>query len=314
MALKITDFLTMSDNKTFSTMKRAMGKGVVTDSENYLYKHNENSRYLIVAHLDTVCDAGFKHIVTDIEKQCISNVNGILGADDRAGCFMVYQLLKNTKLPDFDVLITNYEECGGLGVGRFIKDKVINLENIRLFIELDRMGANEYVSYTPLPDQVKTYIEKFGFKENRGSYSDIADLSEEYLVPSLNLSVGYYHQHTKKEYLNLKEMKEISRKMNFIISNPIDQLYPIEIDDFYNTNVFYESEEPIVCPTCGADAYELDGYCYECGSHLDWCNDECFHKDQCANGHFRVDFYDDDCQDCKYFTSNMLNTDRAVYQ
>lgn len=205
-------------------------KNIETDRDNYIYAVG-TGEVCLVAHIDTVRAKIHEPVMLSVQRNVIRNVKGILGADDRAGVYGILEVIKtcasqNTPLPS--VLFTNYEEHGGRGVKKFIASKKFQSENIKLLVELDRKGCNEYVFYSlTLPKPIKDYIESFGFKEERGSYSDISDLTAEYLIPSVNLSVGYYSQHTSNEKLHYDELLMTIDRVVDICCDPPTKLHPV---------------------------------------------------------------------------------------
>lgn len=209
------------------------GEIVETDLENYFFIKG-NIPLCFVAHIDTVRTKKDK-MNLKIENNIITNSGGILGADDRAGVyglFKIYEsLLDDREIPSF--LFTNYEEVGGVGVKSFI-DTYNKLENVNLFIELDRRGTDEYVTYVDVSKEVENYIESFGFIPSVGSYSDIADLAEHYLIPAVNISIGYYSQHTNKERLVIDAMNMNIQRCIDMAHNPIEELYPINLDNLWS--------------------------------------------------------------------------------
>jgi len=208
----------------------------------FMFKQNR-SPICFVAHIDTVRD-NVLPVVLEKTNNVIRNKNGILGADDRAGVFAILQIYKKCMkkgLPLPNVLFTDLEETGGMGAKEFctiVQEQ--ELEGIRLFIEYDRKGANQWIDYTEaISIHVSKYLNSFGYHENAGSYSDVFDIAETFLIPAINLSIGYYEQHTTKEYLVLDEMwLNINRGIQ-MVKNPIEELYPLEfIYDSYQNNSY----------------------------------------------------------------------------
>ena len=156
---------------------------------------------------------------------------GILGADDRAGvmsCILIDSICKKQGTTPPSILLTNKEESGGQGVKKFLKDCTEDaLIDTRLFLGLDRKGNGEYVQYIDIVDEVKKYIESFGFVKGYGSYSDSKDVSRAWSIPSVNLSVGYYDAHGKSESLHLDEMMLTVNRVMEIIKDPIGQRYEV---------------------------------------------------------------------------------------
>lgn len=243
----IKEIIQMSDKEIIKVIfEKFKNKNIVTDGENYFYIPG-NTSLCMVAHIDTVRDKK-KKVNLKVTDNIISNKNGILGADDRAGVYLLlslYNRLPQRYMPHF--LFTNYEESGGTGVKAFCS-MYPQLENINLFIEWDRQGADEYVTYVMVSKKIDEYIQSFGYIEGNGSYSDVYDLSAHYKIPSVNCSVGYYHQHTKKEFLVLDILELNLKRAMDICYHPIQKLYkikeisPVVYDNsylFYNYHGYY---------------------------------------------------------------------------
>ena len=226
-----------------------LGLKVIEDGENYIFYEASNSPLCLVAHIDTIKR---EQVKLEQSQNIIRNKYGVLGADDRAGVYGIIQLLylcREHNVPYPSVLFTNFEEQGGIGVKCFIDDwsHAEPFKNTWLFIELDRANANQYVYYSwDLPFEVKNYVESFGFVEQHGSYSDIADLTEAFLIPSVNLSVGYYNQHTAHEQLHVDELQLTINRVFAMLQNPIEQLYPVDqsfYEDYWNEDELLSEED-----------------------------------------------------------------------
>ena len=75
---------------------------------------------LLIAHMDTVHKEICKDIVEENGK--ISSPQGI-GGDDRCGCFMIMNIVKELKC---SVLFCEDEEIGGIGARKFVKSDVFD--------------------------------------------------------------------------------------------------------------------------------------------------------------------------------------------
>lgn len=232
---------------------------VQTDFNNYAVAQG-TSPIALVAHVDTV-SWGTKGMTLAWSKNVLRNEEGILGADDRAGVFGILEVVKKAKKLNLampTVIFTNHEESGGRGVKQFIKDKVFSGEGTNIFVELDRKGCNEYVYYTSsLPKQVKDYIESFGYCQKDGSYSDIMDLAFAYKIPAINLSIGYYSQHTQFETLHWDEMCLTINRVIEMIADPIPALYRLSDTDCRSWSGGYSRY--------GGGNYHGGEYCYASG-------------------------------------------------
>lgn len=165
-------------------------------------KGTRDNKILLVAHADTVWEAYGRptRFELKIEDDIISNAYGGLGADDRAGCAMVW-LLRDM---GHSILITAGEEFGGMGSKFLVKsnpDIRAEIDKHAFILELDRRYIKEYKCYDVATDAFKRYIEEStGYAEsNRGGFTDICILCQE--ICGVNLSVGYFNEHTNEEYL-----------------------------------------------------------------------------------------------------------------
>lgn len=183
--------------------------------------------FVIVSHIDTV---SIKQVALKVTSNVVRNTAGALGADDRAGVYAALKIYQKAVVKPH-LLFTDLEEVGGIGA-KEVADTLPCPDGVKLLIELDRRGCNEWVSYEEQHKKVKKYIEKFGFVEEYGSYSDIADIAPMWNKASVNLSVGYYDQHTAKERLHIDEMELTIQRVLNMIRNPIAKDYPPPEDEY----------------------------------------------------------------------------------
>ena len=185
---------------------------------------------MLVAHIDTVhrTQCTDRDIFINNTRNIIKSDNGI-GGDDRCGVFMIMDIIKKTKHRPY-IVFTEDEECGGLGAKKFVKRYNKNNTDINFMIELDRMNANDSVYYDLDNKDFEDYINKFGFKTAHGSYTDICELCPAFNCAGVNLSCGYYKQHTTNEYVNITEMLATIYKVVRILEDfkPEDKFMWIE--------------------------------------------------------------------------------------
>ena len=139
---------------------------------------------------------------------------GILGADDRAGIATILTIINY--MPKFDgklkVSFYREEEIGCVGSTK--SDKSF-LDDVDLSITFDRRGSSDIVvgSFTQpfacneVGDWLETLSQANGFKYKpiEGGISDAMTVSE-HGINAVNLSVGYYNEHTYNEYLVFSEL------------------------------------------------------------------------------------------------------------
>ena len=176
-----------------------------------------DDRVLLTAHADTVFGLEGRHRVKfDGERYTSLEEEDGIGADDRAGCAILWQLRES----GHSLLITNGEERGCVGA------RAIRQHNPELYeelnchsymLEFDRRNAKDYKVYDiPVTREFKRFIEiETGFTEpDNLSSTDIRVLCWD--ICGANLSVGYNYEHTELAYLVLEEWQNtlnIARKL-----------------------------------------------------------------------------------------------------
>lgn len=220
----------------------------------------------LVAHLDTVFNFPAQDVYFDREKQVIWSPDG-LGADDRAGVLGILNIIRDKAKYRPWIFLTTNEEKGGLGACALAEEVVA--PPLKFLIELDRRGKNDCVFYDCNTADFKKYIESFGFKEAKGSFSDISFLMSEWNMCGVNLSIGYEDEHTYTETFFVQHWDETVQKVKTILSQ---ESYP----DF----VFEETESYYTrCSKCGKANYTFETipvgkeiYCIDCAvKYVEWC-------------------------------------------
>lgn len=175
---------------------------------------------LLVAHMDTVHKEPPKEFI--LNKGVLSSPQGI-GGDDRCGIYMIFEILKHHNC---SVLFTCDEETSGRGAEAFC-DKLADIEakikqklEFNYIIQLDRRNSNDAVFYDCDNPEFEAFIESTGYyKTTWGTFSDISVIAPELGAAAVNLSCGYYQEHTLNEYVNLSEMEEGIQAVLEIIDN-----------------------------------------------------------------------------------------------
>lgn len=194
-------------------------EGAKVSEGQYVYvPGTRKDRLLLVAHADTVLSgAGNPIWMGDV---CLSAASDFfpagsgygrgaaLGADDRAGCAMLWGMAKS----GHSLLITNGEERGLVGARRAAAELKEELKEHGFAIEVDRRGSGQAVFYSVATKEFKEHIlgllgehdaGKKEWKECQGSVSDISHICEEVGICGVNLSAGYIGEHTDREILVL---------------------------------------------------------------------------------------------------------------
>ena len=161
---------------------------------------------LLIAHGD-VYRGGIKEVSLVEKEGVIRNEHGILGGDDRAGCAMLWQL----RNMGHGVLVTDGEEPGSYGA-EFLKKSFPELfeelnQKYQFMIQIDRCGAADFKCYKVGTDEFRAYVEEKTTRTepDRDRGTDICHLCEK--ICGVNLSCGYYQEHTASEYIVKEEWR-----------------------------------------------------------------------------------------------------------
>lgn len=192
-------------------LKSKYGQHNFYQTEDYCYAMGDIP-ILLVAHLDTVWP-NKPTIMSNSDYSVWMGRHG-LGADDRAGVYAIVKLLRWGYKPS--ILFTTGEEAGGLGALAFIKDFPEPPVPTKYVIEIDRRGKGQAVYYDCANSKFEEYVTSFGFKTHKGIFSDISFICPLWDIAGVNLSAGYYNEHTEYETLKIEDLNytiERVRKM-----------------------------------------------------------------------------------------------------
>ena len=193
------------------------------EKNNFVYVPGSRSdRVVLIAHADTVWDEYYLKQLSPFDDPGLDEIldhtahapetdgefiyqkgtpDWGLGADDRAGCAMLW-LLRNS---GHSLLVTDGEEAGQIGA-RHLMDAypalAEELNRHRHMLQLDRRGGTDYKTYNlPVTAEFCRFIEaQTGYADaGKTSRTDIITLCRK--VCGANLSVGYYNEHTPQEVL-----------------------------------------------------------------------------------------------------------------
>lgn len=144
-----------------------------------------------------------------------------IGGDDRCGIYAILQMLKLGHRPS--VLFCMGEEIGCRGSCKFTLDHAKDfLSDINAFIQIDRRGSHDCVRYSDNNDALTKAIEQFDFKHAWGSCTDISVLMPHFGISGVNLSSGYYHEHSgETEYVSVKDVNHLLVRLNKILKSDI---------------------------------------------------------------------------------------------
>ena len=214
---------------THSDNGQRLGRSIL-DRYGYTVQHATTWCYgegdipvLLVAHTDTV----FPHPPTQIlyarKQGIISGTYGI-GADDRAGVWAIARLLREGYRPH--VLFTDLEECGAHGATDASYD--LRKPDVHCIIQIDRRGSDDAVYYGCGNLTFQQYVTDHGFTTAQGSFSDISILAPAWNIAAVNVSAGYYHEHTEHECLHLNQLDATIDRVDAMLRDPPDHVHKYE--------------------------------------------------------------------------------------
>lgn len=200
----LTEFMTMTVDQVydrFKTLPHAVVRGEC-DQRFLFMPGKRKDRVLLVAHSDTVRLSAKPPSLT-IDGNTMRGKNEIIGADDRAGCAILWMLRES----GHSLFIPDAEENGGIGSAWAMSSPEWknHLNKTHQFaIQFDRANSKDLVYYDVGTAKFAKYCEdSTGFKSTTGSFSDIAVICKE--ICGVNMSVGYYGQHGNTERIELDE-------------------------------------------------------------------------------------------------------------
>ena len=214
-----------TDQAIFNTLVKMSQKTLMRSMYTYLKKYyNEKNIFLtedfilcegeapimLVAHMDTVFKVPPSQIYYDQKQGVMWSPQG-LGADDRAGVFLIWKIVQSGLRPH--ICLTTNEEVGGLGAAQLVKTCPKSIFPCKYIVELDRQGTNDCVFYSCANQQFQEFVEGYGFITSWGTYSDISAICPAWHIAGVNLSVGYQNEHREIETLNIRAMMDTYKKV-----------------------------------------------------------------------------------------------------
>lgn len=163
-----------------------------------------------------------------------------LGADCTTGVWLILEMIK-AKVPGLYIVHTG-EECGGIGSSAIVKDKPLWMENTIAAISFDRYGTNSIITHQM---GLRTCSESFSSdlesilnlnlkSDSGGVYTDSYEYADD-ISECTNISVGYYNQHTSKEYQDVDfalKLRDALIKADWSKLKPYRDPTVMEYDDY----------------------------------------------------------------------------------
>lgn len=197
----------------------------------FVPKNLNQPKPALCCHTDTVFSEPLKRKKIGIKNDILFSKHKSLGlgADDRAGCYVLLKTMQEYA-EDFIFCFFDGEESGCIGSIAFNGQAIAPL--VKLWVGFDRRGFKDVVCYGNENKELNTLIDSNyfeGYSSAMGSCSDVLTLSDETDIACVNFSTGYQREHSKKETLSLKGLAKVFGVIPKLIELPDSQ---IKIDIF----------------------------------------------------------------------------------
>lgn len=267
----------------YKKLQKSYGKKSVVRTKDFLVAKG-SIPVALVAHVDTVFTSPPKEeeIFYDSEKNVMWSEVG-LGADDRAGVFSILKIIERGYRPH--IIFTTAEEKGGIGASLLTSRFPDPFTEIKYLIELDRRGIDDCVFYDSMNIDFIEYVESFGFKEQRGLFSDISIICPAWDRAGVNLSIGYRNEHSYIETLHLNHMYATIEKVIHMLEDA-DSINIFKYEGYFQTEMDL-NDYITECSVCGKLIYSyesipvineeglIETFCSACltdeEDNLSWC-------------------------------------------
>lgn len=216
----------------------------------------------LIAHMDTVFSSLPREFFYDQEQKVLWSPTGA-GFDDRAGIYAIISILEDTNYYP-SVIFLDQEEHGGIGARALIHRFKKCPFACNALIELDRANFNDSVFYDCDNKAFEKYINKFGFKTNWGTFSDISVIAPAWGIAAVNLSIGYVDEHFATERLYTKQCDKTIKRVTNILRDindkgiPFFKYIPFIYQNYhsYTPTGFFDN----MCLMCGKELKEGETY------------------------------------------------------
>jgi len=178
------------------------------------------SRTLFIAHVDTVHKETGANKIRKTASTWYAD-GAALGADDGAGVAMLMHMIHSGINGYY--IFSQGEECGGIGAKYLEKNHADLLKQFDRAIAFDRRGTDSIISHQgwsrcasdtfcqALADALNLHDENLMYTpDDTGVYTDTAEFTD--IIPECtNISVGYDHEHSQQECLNINHYELLSQ-------------------------------------------------------------------------------------------------------
>lgn len=192
-------------------------RGRSVDRKNGYVISNGTFPVMLVCHMDTVHDKPVCDLCMSRNGRVLMSPQGI-GGDDRCGVMMALEISKEF---DCTLLFCEDEEIGSQGAKDFVRDR--KFPDVKYIVEMDRRGNDDCVFYNCDNAEFEKFVVDSGFKTALGSFSDISVLAPAMGVAAVNISAGYFNEHTLHESVDLDIVARNIQKIKAMLRKPCDK-------------------------------------------------------------------------------------------
>ena len=204
----------------YLTLKQYYNKDDLIYDEGFIVA--KGSKVALISHLDTIHQLVPTEIYYDRDQGVIWSPQGI-GGDDRCGVYAILKVVSEGYRPT--IIFVEDEEIGGKGALKLVSKYPIAPTQLNCLIELDRMGDNDSVFYDCDNPEFENYINHFGFETNYGTFSDISIIAPAWTIAAVNLSIGYFEEHTKQERIFVESLDATIEKIKLILQDGCEKQF-----------------------------------------------------------------------------------------
>lgn len=190
---------------------------------------------LVCSHYDTVRRtplSGYK-----IKEDIITSIEGPLGGDDRCGVAIALSLMQAGVLANYAFF--DEEEYGAGGSGDFLIETPWIAKESSCYIGLDRRGHKDAAVYNYRSNKLLDIVGTHGFKEVSGSMTDVSVIEESFPKATVNLSVGFNHEHTSNETIHIDIVMNTLQAMKEIV-DMCTSVYFDDLETFKDCDHYYD--------------------------------------------------------------------------
>lgn len=217
---------------------------------------------LLCSHMDTVHEQVCQFIKYTGNNGVIMTSPQGIGGDDRCGIFLILNILKEINC---SVVFLEDEEIGCVGARKFAEAYKGNDLGNNYIVEFDRRGRNDCVFYSLDNQEFVDFCESTGyFKSNWGSCSDISYIAPALNIAAVNLSSGYYAEHTKGESINYDDVCTIFEEAKKLILKDVDKPFEWKEKEYKGYYGYYDYDDYFYYPSY----YKKKNSSYSCEKQM----------------------------------------------